>query len=167
MRISIPITALQFSWLASSTWGFASSRCRCIYGQACWPSTSDFSQLASQVSQPLIYPVPPASACYPVSNPSGDCTDVQENQFNGNWRSNQSGSMESPALETFTFTNGSISACYINTTLGVPCTQGSVPVIGVDVRSVPDIQAAVSFATRYNLRLVVKNTGYAFRQMSG
>jgi hypothetical protein len=45
------------------------------------------------------------------------------------------------------------------TTLGVPCTQGSVPVIGVDARSVGDIQAAVKFAVKHNLRLVVKNTG--------
>lgn len=57
------------------------------------------------------------------------------------------------------FNNGSISACYTNTTLGVPCTQGSVPVIGVDARSASDIQAAVKFAVKHNLRLAVKNTG--------
>ena len=135
------------------------SQCRCLYPQKCWPSPSDFNSLQNQVSQPLIYPVPPASACYPLSNPSGNCTDAQINQFDGNWRSNQSGSMQSPNYETFTFTNGSISACYMNTTLGLPCEQGSVPIAGVDARSVSDIQAAIKFAVNHNLRLVVKNTG--------
>ena len=59
----------------------------------------------------------------------------------------------------YIFDNGSISACYLNTTLGVPCQQGGVPIIGVDARSVGDIQAGVRFAVKHNLRLAVKNTG--------
>lgn len=154
------VTALLLLSLTSTTWGLPSnsSQCRCTYSQPCWPSTSDFSTLASQVSQPLIHPLPPASACYP-SSASSNCTSFQQNQLDGNWRTNQSGSMEFPNFETFIFDNGTISACYANTTLGVPCTQGSVPVIGVDARSVADIQVAVNFARERNLRLVVKNTG--------
>lgn len=156
------IPALCLLLLSSSISGLStSSRCRCTYfdHQPCWPSESNFSSLASQISQPLINPVPPASVCYPVSSPSGNCTEFQDNQFDGNWRSDQSGSMQAPNFETFVFRNGSISACYANTTLGVPCTQGSVPIFGVDARSVADIQAAVKFAVKYNLRLAVKNTG--------
>jgi hypothetical protein len=67
--------------------------------------------------------------------------------------------MQSPNFETLIFNNGSIGACYMNTTLAVPCQQGGVPISGVDVRSVSDIQAAVRFAVKYNLRLVIKNTG--------
>ena len=67
--------------------------------------------------------------------------------------------MQSPNFETFTLPNGMFEACYINTALDVPCGQGSVPVIGVDARSVADIQAAVKFAAKHNLRLAVKNTG--------
>lgn len=155
----LPIAILHLLSLASSISGLTSSQCRCTYDQPCWPNKSDFLALASQVSQPLIHPVPPASVCYPVSDPSGNCTEFQDNQFDGNWRSNQSGSMQSPNFESFIFKNGSISACYANTTLGVPCTQGSVPIIGVDAQSVGDIQAAVKFAVKHNLRLVVKNTG--------
>ena len=68
--------------------------------------------------------------------------------------------MQAPNFETFILKNGSIDACYLNTTLGSPCGQGSVPVVGVDARSVKDVQAAVAFASKHNLRLVVKNTGY-------
>lgn len=68
--------------------------------------------------------------------------------------------MEAPNFETFTFQDGTTDACYLNTTITGICEQGSVPVIGVDARSVEDIQAAVTFAVQQNLKLVVKNTGW-------
>ena len=67
--------------------------------------------------------------------------------------------MEATNYETYVFPNKTISACYLNTTLGVPCEQGSVPVIGIDARTVEDIQHGIQFATAHNLRLIVKGTG--------
>ncbi|KAF9236125.1 hypothetical protein BU15DRAFT_77228 [Melanogaster broomeanus] len=98
----------------------------------------------------------------PHRDPSGNCTDVIQNAYDGNWRSSMPGSMEAPNFETFMFKNGTIDACYINTTITGTCGQGSVPVIGVDARSVADIQAAINFAVKYNLKLVVKNTGHDY-----
>ena len=40
--------------------------------------------------------------------------------------------------------------------------SGSVPPVGVDARSGTDIQAAVNFANKHNLKLVVKSTGHDF-----
>ncbi|KAI6015297.1 hypothetical protein F5J12DRAFT_817299 [Pisolithus orientalis] len=139
-----------------------SSGCLCTYGHPCWPTPDQFAELESQVSQPLIYPVPTASACYPANDPSGNCTQVMQRWTDGNWRSSIPGSMAEPNFESFVFKNGTISACYLNTSLGVPCEQGSVPVIGVDARTPQDIQAAVNFALRYNLKLVVKSTGHDY-----
>ncbi|KAI6039160.1 hypothetical protein EDC04DRAFT_1789053 [Pisolithus marmoratus] len=136
--------------------------CLCTYGQPCWPTADQFADLESQVSQPLIYPVPSASACYPATNPSGNCTQAVQSWTDGNWRSSMPGAMEAPNFESFTFKNGTISACYLNTSLGAPCEQGNVPVIGIDARSPQDIQAAINFALQYNLKLVVKNTGHDF-----
>ncbi|KAI6161779.1 hypothetical protein EDD17DRAFT_1582504 [Pisolithus thermaeus] len=136
--------------------------CLCTYGQPCWPTADQFAELESQVSQPLIYPVPSASACYPVNDPSGNCTQVVQDWTNGNWRSSMPGSMEAPNFEAFMFDNGAIGACYLNTSLDVPCEQGSVPVIGVDARTPRDIQAAINFVLQYDLKLVVKNTGHDF-----
>ncbi|KAF5336773.1 hypothetical protein D9758_016398 [Tetrapyrgos nigripes] len=153
-------------WLALFASGVLSKpsrpRCRCLHGDSCWPTEYDFAQLQSTISQPLIHPVPPESACYPEANPSGNCTDVQTNTFTGNWRSDQPGSMQAPNLESFIFPNGTIEVCYLNKALGVPCGQGSVPPIGVDARSVEDIQAGVKFAVDHNLRLVIHNTGSTF-----
>ncbi|KAI0635700.1 hypothetical protein C8Q77DRAFT_1099088 [Trametes polyzona] len=70
--------------------------------------------------------------------------------------------MEATNFETFIFPDGSIDACFFNTSLNIPCRQGSVSVIGVDARSVGDVQAAVKFAADHNLRLAVKNTGHDY-----
>lgn len=137
----------------------ATEQCRCLFGDPCWPTDAEFAGLASQLSRPLIYPTPPASVCYGSFEPSPACATATLEWFDGNWRANQSGAMQSTNFESFFFPNGTISACYINTTLGFPCQQGSVPVIGVDARSVEDIQHGVKFAAAHNLRLVVKGTG--------
>ncbi|KAH7921694.1 FAD-binding domain-containing protein [Leucogyrophana mollusca] len=150
------------SFFASGELAFAMSNCRCVYGETCWPSSSQFAQLESVLSQPLIYPRPTAAVCYPASNPSGNCSGLAATWTDGNWRSDQPGTMEAPNFETYTFKNGTISACYTNTTLDVPCGQGSVPVVGIDARGPADIQAAVQFAVKHDLRLVVKNTGHDY-----
>jgi hypothetical protein len=63
-------------------------------------------------------------------------------------------------FESYIFENGTIDACYYNTTLRYPCDQGNIPILGVNVQQISDIQAAVRFAKQHNLRLIVKNTGY-------
>ena len=131
--------------------------CRCTSGSDCWPSDSEFQSLASKVSQPLVHPIPPATSCY--DSAAGNCTDAIAGWHNGIWRSDQSGAAEHTNRETYTFPNGTIHGCYLNTSLGIPCQQGSVPVIGVDARTPSDIQEAVRFAGKHNLRLVIKNTG--------
>lgn len=70
--------------------------------------------------------------------------------------------MEKINWESFTFDNGTIDACYYNFTLGLPCDQGNIPIIGVDARTVADVQAAVGFVSKHDLRLVVKNTGHDY-----
>ncbi|OJT04823.1 hypothetical protein TRAPUB_4395 [Trametes pubescens] len=143
--------------------GYAANttQCRCLFGDPCWPSQSDFDSLAQKVSQPLIHPTPLAQPCYADAS-SSECATVIANQTNSNFRADHPGAMQEPNFETFTFPNGTIDACYLNVTLGVPCHQGSVSVIGVDARTVDDIQAAVKFAAEYNIRLAVKNTGHDF-----
>ena len=131
--------------------------CRCTFESECWPSNFEFQALTSRVSRPLLYPVPPATPCY--NSTAGDCNNVLAGWNNGVWRSDQSGAADHTNWETYTFPNGTIQACYLNTLLGVACQQGNVPVIGVDASTPSDIQEAVNFVRKHNLRLVIKNTG--------
>lgn len=134
----------------------STSSCLCTHDQPCWPSPATFSQLESQLSQPLVYPLPTAFSCY---DPSGNCTAVLAHWNDGNWRASHPGSLEVANFETFMFRNGTIDACYLNTTVTGTCGQGRVPVVGVDARSVGDVRAAVRFAVEHRVKLVVKNTG--------
>ncbi|TCD61697.1 hypothetical protein EIP91_008048 [Steccherinum ochraceum] len=137
-------------------------RCRCLYGDPCWPSEAKFAALAEEVSKPLIYPKPFASPCYLPSNSSEECDAVLSRNLDGVWHSNHAGSFQNRNFETHVFANGTISACYLNSSLGAACEQGSVPVIGVDARNAEDVSSAVRFAARNNLRLVIKNTGHDY-----
>ena len=148
----------RFLTIALGLTSVSARNCRCTSASRCWPSDSEFKTLASKVSQPLIHPIPPATPCY--DSAAGNCTDVIANWHNSTWRSDQPGAAELTNYETYTFPNRTIQGCYLNTTLGIPCQQGNVPVIGVDARTPEDIQEAVRFAGNHNLRLVIKNTGY-------
>ena len=143
--------------IALSSTLISAHNCRCTSASGCWPSDPEFETLASKVSRPLIRPIPPATSCY--DSATGNCTDAIANWYNGIWRSDQPGAAEFTNYETYTFPNGTIQGCYLDTTLGIPCQQGNVPVVGVDARTPKDIQRAVRFAGKHNLRLVIKNTG--------
>lgn len=151
------LVLLAFSAIPAS-YATNATPCRCLFGDPCWPFQADFDSLAQRVSQPFLHPLPPARPCYVNANLS-ECAAVVANWTDGNWRADQPGSMQNTNFETFTFSNGTVGACYLNVTIGVPCQQGSVSVIGVDARTTSDAQAAVNFAAEHNLRLVVKSTG--------
>ncbi|KAF9555544.1 FAD binding domain-containing protein [Agrocybe pediades] len=153
---------LPFLLYTSLLGGAEQPKCRCLYGDPCWPTQNEFTNLANQLSQPLLRPVPPPSACYPTNMPSRNCSEVVAHYTDGNWRADQPGAMQNTNFESFVFLNGTIDACYLNVSLNIPCEQGNVPPVSVDVRSAEDVQAAVVFAKRHNLRLVVKNTGHDY-----
>ncbi|EIW74307.1 FAD-binding domain-containing protein [Coniophora puteana RWD-64-598 SS2] len=161
MKLSLSTLAAGIFYVASVD-AASASQCRCVYGQSCWPSGSDFSQLQSLLSQSLLYPKPTASQCYSTSGASDDCSDVIANYTSGIWRSDMVGSMEAPNWESYIFQNGTIAACYPETNITGACDQGNVPVIAVDARTPADIQAAVNFSVMHDLRMVVKNTGHDY-----
>ncbi|GJE86133.1 FAD-binding domain-containing protein [Phanerochaete sordida] len=135
--------------------------CRCLSTDACWPSSTAFATLESKLSTPLVTPLPPATPCY-SSLESEDCGAVQRLWLDGWWRANSSGATQHPNFAEFATPEGDTEVCYVNTTLGYPCGRGSIPAVGVDARSVEDIQLAINFAAARNLRVVVKNTGHDY-----
>ncbi|KAI0777631.1 hypothetical protein BD413DRAFT_490600 [Trametes elegans] len=147
--------------------GATEPQCRCSSSDPCWPNEDDFAVLASQLSSPLLRPVPFAHPCHFTSNPedAANCSTVADNRLDGNFRSGFPGAMQAPNFETFIAPDDDeLHACLLNVSLsgGGRCEQGSVPVVGVDARTVGDVQLAVKFAAARNLRLVIKNTGHDF-----
>ena len=111
------------------------SQRRCVYGKPCWPTEAEFSSLATQLSQPLLHPVPPLSPCHPSPEPPvKNCSEVRTRYTDGNWRSGQPDSMQNTNFEAYMFPNGTVNACYLNVIVGFPCKQGGIPPIDVDAR---------------------------------
>jgi FAD/FMN-containing dehydrogenase len=52
--------------------------------------------------------------------------------------------------------------CYVESPRSVSCAQGRVSLYSAEVESAAHIQAAVSFAVTYNVKLAIKNTGHDF-----
>ena len=50
--------------------------------------------------------------------------------------------------------------CGIDTPRNVACPQGLVPTYAVAAENAEDVSKAVKFAQKYNLKLVIKNTGH-------
>ena len=68
--------------------------------------------------------------------------------------------MQLTNYEVFIFPNK--TTCYINATWEFHVVREVYHLVGVDARSRTDIQAAVNFARKHNLKLVVKSTGHGF-----
>ena len=134
-------------------------RCKCTADQSCWPSQSEWNALSKTLSHPVFAVRPVGAVCHDPLFSSDQCANVQANYFDGTWRSTQPGASESQVWES----NDNLTAVCspFNSTESSPCDQGRVPVVGVNATKPSDVQNAVKFAAKHNLKLVVKNTGYA------
>ncbi|KAI0711902.1 FAD-binding domain-containing protein [Cerioporus squamosus] len=162
MFASISILSLLLAWLGRSpTHTVTEPRCRCLYGDPCWPGEDAFNELAEQIATPLIHPPPLALPCYTTPDSSA-CAAVHARWDDGNWRAEHPGATQHPNFETLITPGGEVDACYANSSIGESCGQGSVSVIGVEAHTVADVRTAVKFAAKHNLKLVIKNTGHDF-----
>jgi hypothetical protein len=127
---------------------------RCTYGESCWPSNSTWASFNASISGRLIRALPPAAPCHTDHYNASLCAIATANWTNGYWRADQPGAMEATQWE-----DGD-QQCYIDSPKTAPCQQGLVPVLVADTRNVQDIQKAVSFAVKYRLKTVIKNTGH-------
>lgn len=52
--------------------------------------------------------------------------------------------------------------CYIESLRSKPCEQGRLSLFSAEVQTAQHIQTVVKFAARYNIKLVIRNTGHDF-----
>jgi hypothetical protein len=131
----------------------------------CWPSTSEWTSLNNTISGRLIKTLPVASVCYrsePGFNPEA-CQSVLSTWTTWPFHSADPASVGDPSLDnacTPIFPNGtSISG---NPNAGKQgCSLGNYPPYVVNATGAEDVQHAVAFAKKWNLRLNIKNTGHS------
>ena len=119
----------------------AARACRCVPGAACWASVP-WASLNSSVGGRLSVSVDPLAVCAGSGLSSPACDAALNSTDDEFWLSSQANGF----LHTGLFGTWNLS------------TQLSA--FSVAAASEADIQATVAFARRWNLRLVVKNTGH-------
>ncbi|EGD92664.1 FAD binding domain-containing protein [Trichophyton tonsurans CBS 112818] len=158
MRSAAYLTAL-LSFLGATHAAPEGPRCRCTPDQSCWPSPGLWQTLNKTLSGNLVAVKPVGAVCHDPTYNGGLCDSVKSMETDSSWRSAQPGAVQSINWETWPEKNES---CYIDGPRQAPCGQGRIPLYSAVVQFPLDIQKTVRFASKYNLRLVIKNTGHDF-----
>ncbi|GAB5590130.1 hypothetical protein Unana1_05030 [Umbelopsis nana] len=134
---------------------------KCTYRDSCWPNASVWKDLNNTMDGRLVTPIQPAYYCHDPHFDKDACDKMYQNNQDMQWATDQSGALVDQkwlADPSMPFEQ----TCAFNVSRNLSCPQGNIPVYALDVRTVRDIQYAVKFASKYNLRLVIRNTGHDF-----
>jgi hypothetical protein len=139
----------------------SASNYTCIPGQACWPTTSDWSSFNQSISGKLRSTIPWAAPCYNSSS-SDECQRVSKSYGNGNARTSQYGSMEFLDWETC-----GQSQCFLNSLrpslpVSGECSLGRLSTYHVEAHAADDISKTLNFVRKHGIRVSIKNTGHDY-----
>ncbi|GLA82316.1 hypothetical protein AtubIFM56815_006500 [Aspergillus tubingensis] len=133
------------------------SSCRCFPGDACWPSTQDWDTFNATLGGRLIATVPAASVCHYNSTflpyDAAACEELL-----AVWNETRTHYETSYSPMAPWFANFSCDPYLPDT----PCTIQPLVRYAVNASSAQDYQATIEFATKHNIRLVVRNTGHDY-----
>jgi FAD/FMN-containing dehydrogenase len=135
------------------------TRCRCLSSDPCWPSLDTWNQLNASMTGGLVPVYPPAKPCHGVNVNQAECQNVHDHWYDGYWRSDQPGALNTMNFEIL---SNETWGCQLNVSSSWPCSQGNLPTFAANVSTVADVQKAVQFASKHNLRLVIKNSGHDY-----
>ncbi|KAJ5751884.1 hypothetical protein N7520_008801 [Penicillium odoratum] len=148
---------MLYSLLAFAGVAVSAKSCRCLPSDSCWPSQAEWQSL-NQTANGHVHALRPlAAVCHGSGYNYTACNIAKRNENDELWRSNQPGAVDWPNWEAWPAQNQS---CYIDSKKTMPCGQGRISRYTLQAESVEDIQAGVRFASMYNLRVAIKNTGH-------
>ncbi|RAH57092.1 FAD binding domain protein [Aspergillus piperis CBS 112811] len=140
--------------IASASTGLS---CRCFPGDVCWPSTQDWDVFNATLGGRLIATVPAASVCHYNSTflpyNAAACEELL-----AVWNETKTHYETSYSPMAPWFANFSCDPYLPNT----PCTIKPLVRYAVNASSAQDYQTTIEFATKHNIRLVVRNTGHDY-----
>ncbi|KZP23477.1 FAD-binding domain-containing protein [Athelia psychrophila] len=150
--------------LASATLSAAAAR-SCSFGEKCFPSLSTLAAFNVSIGGKLHSEVPIGASCY-LTSPSYNqaaCDEVKSNYQNAQWRANFFSSYDQINWETCGVTDSCLVPPVDSSAI---CGQGSLARYSVHATTSSDVQKYVQFATKFNLRIVIKNTGHDYQGRS-
>ncbi|KAH6717441.1 putative isoamyl alcohol oxidase [Leptodontidium sp. MPI-SDFR-AT-0119] len=130
------------------------SRCHCLPGETCWPAASQWSALNATVDGRLLATVPIGTPCHDPNYNEIACAALQSN-----WTLPQLHLASSSSVMQTYFANQS---CDPFTPQSQACVLGNYVSYAVNVSCTSDVVAALSFAHKNNIRIVIRNTGHDY-----
>ncbi|KAF9891408.1 hypothetical protein FE257_004264 [Aspergillus nanangensis] len=150
-------SALTTGLLALSTVN-ASRDCRCFPGDACWPTHEVWSAFNKTIDGRLVATVPLGAPCHAPTYDEAECASLRQS-----WTLPEQHYESSSSIMAPFFTNGSCDPFH---PISKPCTLDTLVRYSVDVHSPAHISRALAFATKHNLRVLVRNTGHDYNGKS-
>lgn len=129
-----------------------SSTCRCIPGDACWPTASQWRSLNESINGRLIQTIPPGHVCHDPTYNATACAALQTV-----WPEPQTHYSIPASVMLPYFQNGS---CTPFTAEAQTCELGYLADYSINVSSSADVIAGLAFAKKNNVRITIKNTGH-------
>ncbi|KAJ3821172.1 hypothetical protein F5880DRAFT_1666568, partial [Lentinula raphanica] len=134
---------------------------------------SEYAALNSSVGGRLFKGTPIVQPCVPSKDARpGNCTEVLSEYVDEVFRTSTPGGYVVPQWETCQTTGAQCLLDYTDpfnldpVTPPRQCRLGSIPSHFIDVRSESDVQAALQFSKRFQVPLVIKNTGHDYKGRS-
>ncbi|KZP02071.1 FAD-binding domain-containing protein [Athelia psychrophila] len=128
-------------------------------------SLSTLAAFNVSIGGKLYSEVPIGAPCYTTSSSYSQaaCDEVTSNYQKAQWRTDSFSSYNAINWETCGIANKCLAPPMNRSAI---CSQGSVPRYSVHATTSSDIQKYVQFAAKFNLRIVVKNTGHDYQGRS-
>ncbi|KAL3481064.1 FAD-binding domain-containing protein [Aspergillus californicus] len=156
-RLPVLLLMLMGITIAISTPQSRSPDCRCRPSDSCWPSVRQWEAFNKTINGNLLHLRPIGSVCHGADANQGRCEDAMTNSNSTIWRIAQPGALLALNWET----RGETETCFLESAQqNTTCYQGRIPEYSVLAESEKEIQAAVRFAKRHNIHLVIRNTGH-------
>ncbi|CAG8979299.1 hypothetical protein HYALB_00002422 [Hymenoscyphus albidus] len=140
--------------LAAQACGVFAESCYSFPGDASWPSEASWATLNTTTGGKLIATSPIGSPCHDPTYDEAACTALQNS-----WTDPGTHLPSSSSVMQAFFANQS---CDPFTPREQPCLLGNYARYAIDVITVDDIKASLSFAQENNVRFLVRNTGHDF-----
>ncbi|KAH7392252.1 FAD binding domain-containing protein [Phaeosphaeria sp. MPI-PUGE-AT-0046c] len=131
-----------------------SADCLCLPGDACWPAQDTWATLNSTVNGKLVATVPIGSPCHDPTYDAGACDELKKQ-----WLNPLTHVPSSHSIMQSYFANQS---CDPFSDRSIPCTLGNYVSYSVKATEHWDVIAALEFAKKNDVRVLVRNTGHDF-----
>lgn len=152
----LPKTICLLSTLV--TFSFASPNCKLSPADSAWPSTNEWAALNRSIDGVLVKTAPIASSCYPGNpfNSPENCTSVQDKWYYAAHHAVWPESVDYPIYSN----NSCVPKGVTGYAEGKGCNIGGLPQYIVNATTIEHVSKAMSWASKRNIRIVVKGTGH-------